>query len=169
MSDYSKKRNYSQKIPFTEKAIEFEVFEKEEEKNKEDREDGDWQIDKWDLSFRTKKNMDHGGFDLEFSSLDSEYLFSFYDTRHWNSEEGRYYKKGEQIHEFLKTSESEDYKTKWLRDWIENYELKDDLKSEFGKNSLNEVLNEINRENPHLVVFRKLFPKLEEKTNDGFF
>jgi hypothetical protein len=45
--------------------------------------------------FRLSTRTDHAGVSLELGILGYSFHFSFYDNRHWNYEQGQYYKYSE--------------------------------------------------------------------------
>lgn len=49
------------------------------------------------LNITTRQS--HAGLDFEFGLLSYCFHFNFYDSRHWNYEEGRYYKYSEELGE----------------------------------------------------------------------
>lgn len=49
------------------------------------------------LDFLWSIRRDHAGLDFEIGVFGYNFHFNFYDTRHWNDEEGRYYKYSEEL------------------------------------------------------------------------
>lgn len=49
--------------------------------------------------FNWTVRQSHAGLDLEFGLFGYNVHFNFYDNRHWNSTEGRYYKYSEELGE----------------------------------------------------------------------
>jgi len=51
----------------------------------------------FELSIRSNTKQDHPGFELELSLFRLSIQLHFYDIRHWNYEENRFYKNNEEI------------------------------------------------------------------------
>lgn len=51
------------------------------------------------FSFRLTTRQSHAGLDIELGLLGYSFCFQFYDIRHWNAKEGRYYKYSEELGE----------------------------------------------------------------------
>ncbi len=45
----------------------------------------------WGFEFNRRPKTDHAGFDLDINILGIEFMFDFYDYRHWNDAENRFY------------------------------------------------------------------------------
>jgi len=154
MPELPSKYLYYKKLPKTNKGIEFEVLDKNKLKNEK--------IKKWNISFLRKKKMDHAGFDIEIETPYKSCRFSFYDLRHWNREENRFHEKSESIIDYLRNTSNGEHKETYLDGWIDRHGLREELESEFGSRSLNKTLNEIDKENPFVEVYNRLFPKINE-------
>ncbi len=152
MANLPSKYFYQTNILNTNKAFEFEVFDKQKNEDKK--------IKRWDLSFLKKKRMDHAGFDVEIETPCKSYRFSFYDLRHWNREESRFHEKGESIIDYLKNTSNDEHKEKYLDSWLDRYNLREELEKEFGSRSLYKVLDKTEKENPHVEVYNRMFPKV---------
>ncbi len=48
-----------------------------------------------DISFNIRTNQCHSGFDLTLGLFGAKLIVQFYDNRHWNYGENRYYRDGE--------------------------------------------------------------------------
>ena len=48
------------------------------------------------LVFRLATRTDHGGLMIDVGLLGYSFSFNFYDNRHWNYDEGRYFEYGEE-------------------------------------------------------------------------
>ena len=70
----------SGKTPFENKFWEFQLMQDDE---------------LFRIEFEWSARQDHAGVRLELGLLGYKASFSFYDSRHWNIEEGRWYRKGE--------------------------------------------------------------------------
>lgn len=70
------------KIPWTPKAVELEAYDISE--NGSDR------IESSSLTVTRRRKIDHSGVEIELKTPGRVYRGLFYDTRHWNSEEGRW-------------------------------------------------------------------------------
>ena len=55
--------------------------------------DTGWYV--WNFEFNLRKKCSHAGFDLSIEIFGIEFNFEFYDYRHWNNAEGRFYLTGE--------------------------------------------------------------------------
>ena len=71
--------------PFTSKFIELEVYK-------------DSSLLSINFSLTTRQS--HAGVDIELGLLGYCFHFNFYDIRHWNHEEGRYYKYSEELGDY---------------------------------------------------------------------
>lgn len=68
--------NWAKKTPFENKWVEFEVLKID---------------DLFRIEFEFTTRQDHAGLNIELGLFGYRAMFSFYDTRHWNEEAGRYY------------------------------------------------------------------------------
>lgn len=162
MGEIETKYYCSKLIPYTNKAIEFQKFHNKEEY----RSDSESGANSYCLTFTRRKKIDHAGFRFEFETPESNYLFSFYDLRHWNSDEERWYKKGEQIKQYLESVSDDNHRTKYLDKWIDRFNVRQEMKNEFAHTSLYTVLDDLreqNVKNPQLKVFEQLFPKIKNQ------
>lgn len=55
--------------------------------------DSGWYL--WNFEFNRRKKCAHAGFDLSIEIFGIEFNFEFYDYRHWNNAEDRFYLPGE--------------------------------------------------------------------------
>jgi hypothetical protein len=51
------------------------------------------------FNFRLTTRQSHGGLYMELGLLGYNFSFNFYDNRHWNYEDGRYFKYSEELGE----------------------------------------------------------------------
>lgn len=155
MANLPSKYFYKTNIFNTNKGLEFEVLDKEKSEDK--------RIKRWDFSFLRKSKMDHAGFDVEIETPRKSYRFSFYDLRHWNKDKNRFHEKGESIIDYLKNTSNDEHKEKYLDSWLDRHDLHGELKNEFGSKDLHEVVNRGEKENPFVEVYKRLFPKIDQR------
>jgi len=160
---------FARRIPYTKKAIEMEKRKKEKSKNSHEN------IKTWDFRVRKKQRMDHAGLSFELETPNNNYIFSFYDIRHWNDEEDND-KDNEDNDENdnnknnkiqiglkfpLKTKGiSDSAKTKILNNWIDRFDLEGELENEFSYSKVKVIVKKLQSNDPHIDIFNTLFPKI---------
>jgi len=105
----------------------------------------------FDLSFSFTRKTDHAGFYFILTIFKYCLRLSIYDNRHWNWEENRWYKPGEEYNEWLKELEDLDNRFANLQlekcdngdDEIHKFYLKQFQKLKSDLDLYKEILNDI--------------------------
>lgn len=140
------------------KAIEVETYQKEVEE--------DNRIKTWQLTLKRMERVSHGGLSIVFEGPVRFFEIRYYDIRHWNKEEGRWMKFGEEWEKYLKErkkEESLETVIDYVNKWISRNNLEEKLYDMYGAEEIEEVISDVSKSNKFDVILDVFFALLQKK------